>query len=74
MAHVQTINHLSLTIDHCVLRAHKFPFFNGQRYGFSPTLQKHRKKNHTDTQSISLANRVSGKISRASSNNTDSSS
>ena len=26
MAHVQTINHLSLTIDHCVLRAHKFPF------------------------------------------------
>ena len=52
----------------------KFPPFNGQRYGFSPTLQKHRKKNHTCTQSISLANRVSGKISRASSNNTDSSS
>ena len=52
----------------------KFPLFNGQRYGFSPTLQKHRKKNHTCTQSISLANRVSGKVSRASSNNTDSSS
>jgi len=27
MAHVQPINHLSLTIDHCALRAHKFLFY-----------------------------------------------